>query len=74
MLDLALLRQIIAATGIADYAVLGARIGASEKSIYKWMNGTSQPAARHLYQLLILAGWIEVKRPTSSCGGNRGPR
>jgi hypothetical protein len=61
MLDRSLLRQLIAATGIEDYAVLGAKIGASEKSIYKWMNGTSQPAASHLYQLLLLAGWLSPK-------------
>lgn len=69
MLDLSLLLQIIAATGIADYAILGAKIGASEKSIYKWMNGTSQPAAKHLYQLLLLAGWLKGKNPSGKNDG-----
>jgi hypothetical protein len=62
MLDLVLLRRLIAATGYHDYASLGAAIGASEKSIYKWMNGTSQPAAHHLYRLLVLAGWVQEPR------------
>lgn len=61
MLDLATLRELIAATGMTDYAVLGKRIGASEKSIYKWMAGTSAPAAHHLYALLLLAGWVTKK-------------
>jgi hypothetical protein len=37
---------------------LAASIDASEKSIYKWMNGTSLPDATHLYRLMQLAGWL----------------
>jgi hypothetical protein len=58
MLDRAFYRRLISATGIEDYALLASKIGASDKSIYKWVNGTSEPSADHLYQLLALAGWL----------------
>jgi hypothetical protein len=66
MLDRAFYRRLISATGIEDYALLASKIGASDKSIYKWVNGTSEPSADHLYQLLALAGWL-----TPSVGGLR---
>jgi transcriptional regulator with XRE-family HTH domain len=62
MLDKRYLRKLIADTGYQDYEKLGSFIGASEKSIYKWMNGTAQPSAAHLYQLLILAGYLPKKK------------
>jgi hypothetical protein len=58
--DKSLLRQLVYATGqeIPDLAV---SIDASEKSIYKWINGTSQPDCYHFYQLLQLAGWTQAR-------------
>jgi hypothetical protein len=54
-LDLVVLRRLIASTGYEDYVKLGEAIGASSKSIYKWMAGTSKPSAQHLYRLLALS-------------------
>lgn len=49
-----LIRSLVSRTGLSvlDIAV---RIDASEKSIYKWMNGTSKPNCEHLLALLALA-------------------
>lgn len=47
-------RKLIAATGL-DIVDLAIAIDASEKSIYKWMNGTSLPDCRHLLALISLA-------------------
>jgi transcriptional regulator with XRE-family HTH domain len=54
-LDRIVLRRLIASTGYSDYVQLGEAIGASSKSIYKWMAGTSKPSAQHLYRLLALS-------------------
>lgn len=50
----ALIRNLVHNTGltILDISI---RIDASEKSIYKWMNGTSLPNCEHLLALLALA-------------------
>jgi hypothetical protein len=55
--DSRLIRQLVWASNqeLPDLAV---SIDASEKSIYKWMNGTSLPDATHLYRLMELAGWL----------------
>lgn len=49
-----LIRKLVRDTGLSvlDIAI---EIDASEKSIYKWMNGTSRPNCEHLLALLALA-------------------
>ena len=49
-----LIRKLVHSTGLSilDIAI---EIHASEKSIYKWMNGTSRPNCEHLLALLALA-------------------
>lgn len=37
---------------------LSNEIGASEKSIYKWMNGTSMPKAEYLLKMLDMMGYL----------------
>lgn len=37
---------------------LSIEINASEKSIYKWMNGVGQPDAMHLLAMLNLMGYL----------------
>lgn len=44
---------------------LSAAIGASEKSIYKWMNGTSMPKAEYLLKMLDMMGYLV----TPPCNG-----
>ena len=51
-------RKLIAATGL-EIVDLAIAIDASEKSIYKWMNGTSLPDCRHLLALISL---VESRR------------
>ena len=48
------IRKLVYDTGLSilDLAI---EINASEKSIYKWMNGTSRPNCSHLLALLNLA-------------------
>jgi transcriptional regulator with XRE-family HTH domain len=58
MIEKSFMRKLISDTGYEDYEKLAQKIGASEKSIYKWMNGTSEPSAEHFYQLLRLAGYL----------------
>lgn len=48
-----LIRSLIRQTGM-DVLTLSTYIGASEKSIYKWMNGTSKPSFDYTYALLKL--------------------
>ena len=47
------IRKLVHKTGLSilDLAI---EIKASEKSIYKWMNGTSRPNCEHLLALLVL--------------------
>ena len=49
-----LIRTLVRDTGL-DILDIAIRINASEKSIYKWMNGTSRPNCEHLLALLALA-------------------
>ena len=55
-----LIRSLVHKSGlpILDLAI---EIGASEKSIYKWMNGTSLPNCKHILALLSLAEAQEGK-------------
>lgn len=48
-----IVRKLIAATGLSILS-LALEIDASEKSIYKWMNGTSLPDCKHLLALIRL--------------------
>jgi transcriptional regulator with XRE-family HTH domain len=59
LLSVRFLRRLIGETGYRNYEELASKIGASPKSLYKWLNGTSQPAAGHLYRLMCLAGRIK---------------
>jgi len=56
-----LIRILVAQSGdsVLDVAV---SIEASEKSVYKWMNGASMPDAAHFSRLLRLAGWIDDQK------------
>lgn len=49
-----LIRRLVYKTGLTILDLL-IKIDASEKSIYKWMNGKSLPDCRHLLALLALA-------------------
>ena len=49
-----LIRNLVHKTGM-PIINLAIEINASEKSIYKWMNGTSCPNCEHLLALLLLA-------------------
>ena len=49
-----LIRKLVRSTGL-DVLDIAIEINASEKSIYKWMNGTSCPNCEHLLALLALA-------------------
>jgi hypothetical protein len=42
-----------------SYVSLGVYIDASEKSIYKWANGTSKPDCDHIFAMLAIAGWLD---------------
>ena len=48
------IRTLVCKTGL-DILDLAIEINASEKSIYKWMNGTSLPNCSHLLALIRLA-------------------
>lgn len=48
------IRSLVKKIGL-DYVSLGIEINASEKSIYKWLNGTSRPNCSHLLSLIALA-------------------
>jgi transcriptional regulator with XRE-family HTH domain len=63
MIEKSFMRKLISDTGYEDYEKLAHEIGASQKSIYKWMNGTSEPSAEHFYQLLQLAGYLSSSSP-----------
>lgn len=54
-----LVRKLVYATGM-DYISLGVAIDASDKSIYKWMSGKSQPDSEHLLKLIAL---VKEKMP-----------
>ena len=56
-----LIRKLINDTGLTILA-LAVEIDASEKSIYKWMNGTSLPNCSHLLALIRLANAAEEAR------------
>ena len=47
------IRTLVAATKLNPID-LGIRINASEKSIYKWMNGSSMPSCAHVLRLMKL--------------------
>ena len=49
-----LIRKLVHNTGLSVLEI-AVEIKASEKSIYKWMNGTSLPNCEHLLALLALA-------------------
>ena len=50
---LGIIRKLVRSTGLSilDTAI---EINASEKSIYKWLKGTSSPNCEHLLELLSL--------------------
>lgn len=48
-----IIRSLVRKTGY-DIQTLSIIIDASEKSIYKWMNGKSKPSFEHSYALLNL--------------------
>ena len=52
------IRTLVYKTGL-DVLALAIKIDASEKSIYKWMNGTSLPNCSHLLALISLANKAE---------------
>ena len=52
------IRILVHKTGL-DIINLANKINASEKSIYKWMNGTSLPNCGHLLALISLANLNE---------------
>ena len=52
------IRKLVYKTGL-DVVSLAIEIDASEKSIYKWMNGTSLPNCSHLLALIRLANASE---------------
>ena len=58
---LQMIRSLVLKTGL-DFVTLGTRIGASEKSIYKWMNGTSKPSCDHLLSLFRLVANDQKQR------------
>ena len=55
------IRKLVYKTGL-DILALAIEIDASEKSIYKWMNGTSLPNCSHLLALIRLANATEEAR------------
>lgn len=55
------IRTLVYKTGL-DILNLAIEIDASEKSIYKWMNGTSLPNCSHLLALIRLANAAEEAR------------
>ena len=55
------IRTLVYKTGL-DILDLAIEIDASEKSIYKWMNGTSLPNCSHLLALIRLANAAEEAR------------
>ena len=59
--DATLIRTLVYKTGL-DVLALAVEIDASEKSIYKWMNGTSLPNCRHLLALLHLADSADERK------------
>lgn len=51
----ALVRILIDGTGLSPDE-LGERIGASDKSIYKWIKGDSLPSGNHLLSIISILG------------------
>jgi transcriptional regulator with XRE-family HTH domain len=55
------IRYLVSAAGYdGRIEAIAQKIGASSKSLYKWMAGTSMPSGEHLRALQHLAG-VEVK-------------
>ena len=59
------IRKLVYKTGL-DIPSLAIEIDASEKSIYKWMNGTSLPNCSHLFALIRLANAAEEAKQAGS--------
>ena len=59
------IRKLVYDTGLSilDLAI---EIDASEKSIYKWLNGTSRPNCSHLLALIKLAEATEKAKQVRS--------
>lgn len=51
------IRELVRMTGM-DVLSLAVAIDASEKSVYKWMNGTSNPNLSHYIALVELANKV----------------